>query len=559
MIATRQAVLRRYREIAAVLSRHGLGYWTAEVGLVRSLPFHRGLVGHPRRSDPYTRADHLRLALEELGPTFIKLGQILSTRPDLVPGDWAAELAKLQEQAPAVPWGQVEAKIERELGAAGRDLLAGIDPVPLAAASLAQVHRATLPSGEEVVVKVQRPGVRSQVKLDLAVLHGLARRAAAREAWRPYDPEALVAEFSSTIVAELDYMRERQNLTRFAKRLGNDAGVRVPRVYPALSGPKVLTLEFVGGFRVDDVAGLAGLAMDPAELARRLARLLFRSALEWGHFHADPHPGNFRVTPRGELVILDFGMMGRLGRAERHRILELVLAVVESDGRRATERLIDLGVEVSRRQATALEVDLGRLLAEYVEAPLGEIPMGDVLDQLLAIIRAHRLRLPTHLALFTKTILMAEGVGRQLDPGFRLAPLLKPLFWRALVDRFSPENVATGLRDAALDLLYLVEEGPASLRRVGGRLDRDELVLHARLEDRDLREELKSIAASLRLSGPVIAIVLALSLLMVVYHPPGWERWAGWVFGGLLIATLVLGAYLIGMARGDPPRRRPWR
>lgn len=559
MIATRQAVLRRYREIAAVLSRHGLGYWTAEVGLARYLPFHRGLFGHPRRADPYTRADHLRLSLEELGPAFIKLGQILSTRPDLVPSDWAAELAKLQEQAPPVPWGQVQAKIERELGTAGRALLAGIDPAPLAAASLAQVHRATLPSGEEVVVKVQRPGVRSQVKLDLAVLRGLAHRAAAREAWRPYDPEALVAEFSSTIVAELDYVRERQNLARFAKRLGNDAGVRVPRVYPALSGPKVLTLEYVEGVRVDDVSGLAALAVDPVELARRLARLLFRSALEWGHFHADPHPGNFRVTPRGELVILDFGMMGRLGRAERHRILELVLAVVEADGTRATERLIDLGVEASPLQATALEADLGRLLAEYVESPLGGIPMGDVLDQLLATIRAHQLKLPTHLALFTKTILMAEGVGRQLDPGFRLTPHLKPLFWRALIDRLSPENVAAGLRDAALDVLYLVEEGPASLRRLAGKLERDEFVVRAKLEDRGLREDLESIAASLRLSGLVIAAVLALSLLMVVYHPPGWERWAGWVFGGLLIAALVLGAYLIGVARGDPRRHRPWR
>lgn len=558
MAISRLALLHRYRQLAGTLARHGLGYLAVEAGLARYLPFHRGLLGHRQRAEPYTRADHLRLALEELGPTFIKLGQILSTRPDLIPSDWTAELAKLQEHAPLVPWDEVRLKLERELGSEAMSRFASIEPAPLAAASLGQVHKAVLATGEAVAVKVQRPGVRAQIDLDLEVLRRLARRAARRPIWRAYDPEALVEEFALTLAEELDYVKERHNSERYARHLPADGGVRVPRVHAELSGPKVLTLELIEGVRIDDSLALHGLGMDQTELARRLARLLFRSALEWGFFHADPHLGNFRVTPRGELVILDFGMMGYLDRAERHALLELVLAAVEVDARRVGDRLADLGVDFALEQRAAFQATLGRLLIEYVELPLGKMPMGDILHRLLAAVRDHRLRLPAHLAMFTKTIIMAEGVGRDLDPDFRLEPVLKPLFERALIRRFSTERARARFRDSALDLLYLLEEAPSSLRRLTSRLERSGPQLQMGFDDRGFGEDLERIANDLRRTGLVMAAVIALALLMLADHPPGWESWIGALLGGLIVLLLGLAvvsvATTVRSARGRRPR-----
>lgn len=542
MRSSRTALLNRYREIAAALTRHGLGYLVMELGLGRYLPFNRGLLRHRPREAPYTRADHLRLALEDLGPTFVKLGQVLSTRPDLVPPDWSVELAKLQERVPPVPWDQVWLKLAHELGCPPEEIFAQLEPQPLAAASIGQVHRGVLHSGEVVVVKVQRPGVYRQVQLDLEVLRSLARMAQSRLA--AYDPLGLVEEFARTILDELDYTKERRNLERYAQNLADTEGVRIPRVYPQASGREVLTLEYIEGVRVDDLAGVQGYGLDPAQLAGRMARLLFRSAFDWGFFHADPHPGNFRVTPQGELVLLDFGMVGHLSRPERGRLLELVLAVVDSDAARAADRLAELGVPIAPGQATAFRHDLERLLYEYIELPIGQMPMGDILGRFLEIVRAYRLRLPAHLSILAKTIMMAEGVGVQLDPNFHLAPLVKPLFQRIFLGRLQPKQAQGRLREGALDLLALLEEGPAGLRRLLDRVERGELELRMR-SDQEFLQEMRGIANGLRLSALTIALILALAGLMMVYHPPGWERWAGWVFGAGLAGVLGLAGYLL--------------
>jgi len=536
------ALLKRYQEIATVLARHGLGYLAVELGLGRYLPFNRGLLRHRPREVPYTRADHLRLALEDLGPTFVKLGQILSTRPDLVPPDWSVELAKLQERVPPVSWDQVWLKLARELGRPPEEVFARLEPEPLAAASIGQVHRGVLHSGEVAAVKVQRPGVYLQVRLDLEVLRSLARLAQRRYA--AYDPLGLVEEFARTILDELDYTKERRNLERYAQYLKDTEGVHLPRIYPEASSREVLTLEYIEGVRVDDLAAIQGYGLNPAQLGGRLARLLFRSAFDWGFFHADPHPGNFRVTPEGDLVLLDFGMVGHLSRPERGRLLELVLAVVDGDAGRATDRLSELGVAISSDRATAFRYDLERLLYEYIELPIGQMPMGDILGRFLELVREYRLRLPAHLSILAKTIMMAEGVGVRLDPHFHLAPLVRPLFQRIFLKRLQPQQAQGRLREGALDALTLLEEAPAGLRRLLSRVERGELELRMR-PDPEFLQELRGIASSLRLSALTIALILALSGLMMVYHPPGWERWAGWVFGVGLAGVLGLAGYLL--------------
>lgn len=261
---------------------------------------------------------------------------------------------------------------------------------------------------------------------------------------------------------------------------------------------------------MDDLGGVQGYGLDSAQLGGRLARLPFRSAFDWGFFPADPHPGNFRVTPEGDLVLLDFGMVGHLSRPERGRLLELVLAVVDSDAARAADRLSELGVAIAPDQASAFRYDLERLLYEYIELPIGQMPMGDILVRFLELVREYRLRLPAHLSILAKTTMMAEGVGVRLDPNFHLAPLVKPLFQPIFLQRLRPKQIQGRLCEGALDALALLEEAPARLRRLVDRAERGELELRM-CPDREFLQELRGVAGSLRLSALTITLILALS------------------------------------------------
>ncbi|WP_455133716.1 ABC1 kinase family protein [Microbacterium aurum] len=315
----------RYRQIGAVLRRHGLGVLAGVLGLGGLVPFHRGALGHARQEDPYTNPEHVRVALEELGPTFVKLGQILSTRHDLLPAAWVAEFAKLQDDVAAAPWEGIRDVLREELGADPEHVFAQFDPVPLAAASIGQAYAATLHDGTEVVVKVRRPGVVAQVHEDLDILRNLADRADRRwDAIRQYDLPGLVEEFSRTLRAELDYLQEARNAERFAQEFAHAARVRIPRVHGETTTSRVLTLERMSGVRIDDLEGLDAAGIDRVALARLGADIVLTMVFDNRFFHADPHPGNMFVQPDGALALIDFGMVGGAhrtdhGRPRRHR------------------------------------------------------------------------------------------------------------------------------------------------------------------------------------------------------------------------------------------------
>ncbi len=410
---------RRAREIAHVLARHGLGWVAGPAGIGRMLPFHRRLLA--RRPAPYTRPEHVRLALEDLGPTFIKLGQILSSRSDLLPPDYQNELARLQDQAPPEPWPVIARVLAEELGGVVQDAFAQVDPVPVAAASIGQAHAAVLRDGTEVIVKVRRPGVVEQVADDLALLERFADTAGRRldRAGR-YDIPGLARQFGGTLRAELDYRAEAANAERFAANFAGEPTIRIPRVFHELSTGRVLTLERVQGVKIDDLAGLDAAGIDRHALAVRAATLILQMVFRDGFFHADPHPGNFFVASDGTIGLVDFGMVGRLDTAARQSLVRALLAIARGDGEALVDAFVELGFAGAAADRAALRDDLTALVHEELGRPLGEVSLGELLRRTFGVIRRHRLVLPANLALLAKTIAMNEGLGAQLDPGFQL-------------------------------------------------------------------------------------------------------------------------------------------
>lgn len=538
---------RRYREITDILARHGLGFFSVALGVGRFVPMHRGWLGHTRRAEPYTQPEHLRLALEELGATFVKLGQILSTRPDLVPPDYLAELTKLQDAAPSVPWDAIEASLVEELGRPIAEIFAGFERTPLASASIGQAHAATLKDGTEVVVKVRRPGVAEQVNEDLEVLSDLALTASRYwELAGEYDLVSLAQEFAETLRAELDYVREGRNAERIAANLAGDPGTHVPRVYWNTSTTRVLTLERIHGIKINDLAALDAAGIDRKELAQHAARVVLQMVFEDGFFHADPHPGNFFIQPGGHIALIDFGMVGTIDETIRERLVDVVLAVVSKDPDRLVDAFLALGVARQRVDRGALRDDLQQLVARYFDRTLAELEIGPLLSDVLAVVRRHHLHMPANLALILKLAVMVEGLGAQLDPEFNLMTALEPFGQQLLVERLSPRAWARRVGQASLDAAQLGVELPAQVRRLLAELERGTLEIGIRpREVEPVLQRIESITNRLILGMLTSAFIVGLAMLMSVYHPPGWDRLAGIVFTiGLLFAS-TFGAYLI--------------
>ena len=542
----RSTRLGRYRQIADALSRHGLGHLVGVFGLERFVPFHKGLLGHPRREEPYTHPEHLRMTLEDLGATFVKLGQILSTRPDLLPPDYQAELAKLQDAAPPVPSEVVAEAITGELGRRPEEVFAAFDPKPLAAASIGQVHAATLPNDTEVVVKARRPGVVEQIEQDLEILQNLAAKASRRwEVAEQYDIVALAQEFAETLRSELDYVREGRSAERFTENFAGDKEVHVPKVFWETSTSRVLTLERIRGIKVNDLPALDEAGIDSGALAGRAARITLDMIFEHGFFHADPHPGNFFVEPDGVLGIIDFGMVGTVDERTKEQLAHLLIAITSKDAERLVDAFLELGFSKGRIDRASLRQDLERLLSRYYGLPLGEIPLGRMLSEALSIVRRHRLRLPSNMALLFKAAIMNEGMGTQLDPSFNLTTVLVPYAKRLMMRQYSPAVLARRLGEAGMEASQLGIELPRQLRRIAGELERGSLEMSVRPESFEpMLQRLERLTNRLVLGVIVAAFIGGVAVLMAFYHPPGWEDlMAPFFFFGFVVAT-ALGAYL---------------
>ena len=489
---------------------------------------------------------HLRLALEELGTTFIKLGQLLSTRADLMPPQYLVELRKLQDSAPPVPFAEIQQAIVTELGQPIENLFAEFDSTPLAAASIGQAHAATLRDGTEVVVKVRRPGVVEQVNEDLEILKELAATAIRHSNFAAqYDLIGLVEEFSQTLRAELDYIREGHSAERFAANFATDPHIHIPRVFWEATTSRVLTLERIRGVKINDLVALDQQGTDRPWLAHYATNIVLKMVCEDGFFHADPHPGNFFIEQNGTIGLIDFGMVGVLDERTQELLAELLIAIDREDAERLVDVFLDLGVTRKRIDRAAVRRDIDHLLSTYWGLPLGDLKVTALLNDIYSVMRRHHLRLPPNLALLLKTVIMIEGLGVNLDPDFRLTNSLTPYTERLVLRQYSPLRWVRGFGRASLDLAKLAAELPQHLRRIVAEAENGNLQIGMRPEGFDsVINRLERIANRIVLGVIAAAFINGLAVLVSVYKPPGWERWGWVVFAFGFLCALVLGVYL---------------
>ena len=432
--------IRRVRQVAGILTRFGFGSFVQLLALDRLLPRRWRPAEGTAGMDPAVR---LRMALEELGPTAIKLGQALSSRADVVPVDFARELRRLQDEVPPVPFDQARQVVQEELDGALEDLFEEFDETPVASASLSQVHRGVLSSGETVAVKVQRPEIEKQVETDLQILVWAARRAEQYSQWCQRNNLADFAdEFAHTLRQELNFVTEATNTERLATNLAGDERVIVPRVHWSLTNRRALTLEWIEGIKVDEVEELREAGVDCPQVARELGESILRQIFEDGYFHADPHPGNVHILPDGTIAFLDCGNAGYLGKHMRDAFIRLLLAVVGEDAAAVCDHLIAIGTISDETNLQDLQADTEKLIGRYGRLRSSQGMLTEMFDQMMALTLRHRVRMPANFPQLVRALVVTEGVCLTLDPDFDSREAANKIADAILREWLSPARLA---------------------------------------------------------------------------------------------------------------------
>ena len=447
--------VNRLTEILSVLSKYGLADWISSL----NVDFAKGFLKDPdgEALARHTRESRIRIALTELGPTFIKLGQILSSRPDLVGTGLADELRKLQQEVPADPADVARKTLEDELGQPIEDLFEEFDEEPIASASIGQVHRARLKTGQTVAVKIQHADIQETVRKDLDVLATLAQMVQRLPEFAPYRPVDTVAEFQRTLRRELDFGREERNLQYFNNRFANNPYVRVPAVYSELSTPRALTMEFMEGVKLTERERLAKLGCDREEIARRGAELCLEMVFVDGYYHADPHPGNILLLPGNVIALMDFGMVGRIEERLREDIEEMLLAMTGRDAFHLTSILIRIGDTPPDLNEKTLRSDVGDFVTMYGSQSLDQFDLSAALTELAEILFRHRIKLPPQVAMLLKMLITLEGTSKLLAPSFSLMEVMQPFRRKILRQRLSPARRLRKMRRIYVEIEQLVE------------------------------------------------------------------------------------------------------
>ena len=543
--------LRRLREITTVLVKYGFPDVVSRLRLERTVALGRRLRPWGRRHPaPGTRAQRLRQAFEELGPSFVKFGQMLSTRPDLLPGELVDELARLQDSVPPLAPGVAETTIEAELGRPISEIFSEFESDPVAAASIAQVHRARLRTGEQVAVKVRRPGIASTIDQDLAILWFLARLA---DRYLPdadlYQPQTLVAEFARAIRREQDMAREGRTLERVARNFEGDPMLHLPRVFWPQTSNGVLTMEYVNGTKVLDALN-GGAAYDLRLIARRGAEVLLKQVLRDGLFHADPHPANVFVLPGNVVCLLDFGCVGHIDRTLREALATLLEGVVREDPEKLAQAILSIGKPLEPIDAGQFQRDIAELIDSYAGVQLDHLSISSLLQDAVATMRRYRLQCPSDLMLLVRAFVSVEGVGRRLDPAFNMIEHARPVVAGLLRDRLSPGAVASRVADMGRDMADALQALPRDLMQVVGKARDDQFKIQ--FVHRNLEHFVQEMdRSSNRLSFAIVIAALIVGSSLVLQRGTG-PTLFGFPAVGLIgfVAAAILGLWLaIGILR----------
>jgi len=530
--------LGRLQEIGAVLLRYGFGDLVGRLGIILHWKDadQRAPLGGPQRA---------RLALQELGPAFVKLGQILATRVDLFPPEWIAEFEKLQDQAPPAAAQEVRAQLVEDLGTAPEEAFAAFDPEPVAAGSIAQVHRARLADGTEVAVKVRRPGIVPVVEADLRLL---ARFAEILEARFPdlarFRPREVVRQFTRTLRTELDLAAECRNAERVAQNFREHPEIVVPAVYWAWTGERVNVQAFVDGTPSRDAEALEAAGLDRRVLAHRGAQAMLKMVLEDGFFHADPHPGNVFYLPGDRVAFIDFGMAGHLSERRRDELVQLLNGLVGRDADAVVDILLGWA-GAARVDAEKVSLDVDAFIDRYHGLPLHELRMGAMLADMTALLREHQLALPPDLALVLKACVTLETYGRELDPQFDMVGEAAPFLQAATLERFGPARLAKRGWRAGRMLLEVLSDLPHDLRELLRSAKTGKLQVHVDLTSlHRFGVQLDGAANRLAVGIVTAAFIVGSAIVMTVEGGP---TLLGLPFFGLLgfLGALVGGAWLL--------------
>jgi len=516
--------LTRYRQILTVFFKYGFGDLVDLLKIDQYIEIGLQMISRNRRErlERMTRAERVRLAMEELGPTYIKLGQVLSTRPDLIPVDFVKELAKLQDKVPPFPYEEVRQIIARELGDVPERLFDAFDETPQASASIGQVHRAVIKDGDQVAVKVQRPRIKQTIEVDLEIMLHLATLMERHiEEIAFYRPVKIVEEFAKTLEREIDYTYEAGNMERVANHFLGDTTVYIPKVYREFTTPRVLTAEFIEGIKISEIEQLEAAGLDCLEITRRGAHILLRQVFEIGFFHGDPHPGNLFVLPDNVICLLDFGMVGSVDRQTREDFVDLVDAVVHRHESRTAQVLLRLTSWDEKPDMRLFEKDVADFMGRHLYRPLSEIHFGRLLQNLLELAAQNRLVIPPDIFLMMKTLAAVEGVARNLDPGFDIFVTAEPFIRQVKMARFHPRRLTGDFLQLSSDLLTFLQQFPGELLDITRNVRQQKFVLRAELDGlHTMLETHDQISNRVSFSIIIAGLIVGSSIIVVSGVPP---------------------------------------
>jgi ubiquinone biosynthesis protein len=515
--------LGRLHDIASILIRYGFGDLVKRLGL-------EPVLERAGKALNWTRLEELlhleppqrvRKAMEEMGPTFIKFGQILATRVDLFPPEWIAEFEKLHDRVPPLPFETLRPQLEEDLGAPVAEVFAEFDETALAAASIAQVHKARLPAGRQVIVKIRRPGIRPTIEADLRLLERLVAIIEREFAdARRFHPQEILRQFKLSLRNELDLLTEARNTERAANNFAGDPHIIIPKVFWEYCGERINVQEYIDGIAGRDIGTLSAAGFDRKLLAQRGADAVLKMVLIDGFFHADPHPGNFIYVPVNRLAFIDFGMVGSLSEVRRDQVVDMLNAIVVRDAPTMVEVLLDWADDTSPSTERLIS-EVGTFVDKYHGVALKQLRLGDILSDMASLMRDHRLTLPPDLTMLFKTLITLEGMGRQIDPDFDIVSQVAPILAKATLERHKPEVLLRHAQRNVGSLMAVLGALPQDLRRfmrllragaIKVSVDMHELARFGTLMDRA--------ASRLTVGMVTAALIIGSSIVMTVSGGP---------------------------------------